>query len=232
VFTITSNIPELIQELEAAEAAIKETPGHVLQPSLYKSALVERAALVLSQLTEEEERDAIPAMLATIEGWADTLVMTFEMRAPRDIPEGGMTPDDMDWGRFREDIEEWVREYKIRTERDVYKGRYGKGPGAHKAGEPISDSAIATRLQFILGGENSDSFFAIDEPGHGQLNDTGLVAFLREKHPELFSSLTGLSDLRLTELLAAVLVAWRELMGVRVVAEALRHINKALGPNT
>lgn len=217
MLTITHNIDDVIADLERLEAAAKTVPEAVLQPAIYVDDLTRLAEGVLDSLTEQAEKDAIPTIVASLTHWVTNSVMAFELisaEGEQALDNAGV--DDFGFQRLepmKDLIAEWIRLYKDMANAELYSEYWGDY-------EAFAEHIIAT----------------IKNDPQAWLSATGkddLIPFLREQNPEAFNSvfgLTGLPDLRATELLTAVLAAWHDLMGVRVTEVALQHIDKALSP--
>lgn len=214
MFTIESDIDEVIAGLERAQGQIMEVPTSVLRPELYLDDLKSVAETVLDQLTQEHEKFAIPVLVESITGWVAANSTIFEMIHTG--TEGGLDgfqPGDLGFQRLeplQDLIEEWVRLYKDKTQQDI---------------EQYEDDEELAR--HIIGTIQND-------PGAwtGSTDPEGLFPFLRAQNPEAFNQvfgLTGLPDLKATELLSAVLAAWHEFMGLRLTEQALQQISSALG---
>src|ERR1035441_750896 len=225
MLSIAANISEIIAELESAAATLqRDLIPSVMNPELYLPHLKSTAHTVLVGLMSEEENPAMEYIEATIMGAAVEFGMYFE--ASGGIGGGG-EPGEPTKEFDTSLIEQWVAEQKEKTEdRDFYKGAGKGGRSTHVKGDPIPNDVIADRIIAITN-RDPNAFFR-----DGKHSENGLADFLAS-HAGTGSGegsgLTGLSEERLTELLAAVLNAWQETMGARVQDAALAEIDKAFG---
>lgn len=231
MFNIVSNIEKVIADLSEAKAKIASAPSRLMRPEAYLPILRSSASTILNSLTLDVEKDAIPAMLATVVGYAEGSGMVFEMSAPTGAgsgmgidPSKGLTDEQID--AMYPQIMEWVADYKDKTsERDTYAGGRGRSPGEWQTNE-----AIAARIAAVLKND-PQPWLRSGATSHGVDNPDGLMAFMRDKHPEVFgkdSGLTALSESRASELILAVLSFWHDQLGAVLNTALIAEVNKAL----
>lgn len=226
----------ITHNIDAVDAWLKDAGAHlaskyvpaVLSPAKYKEALQTVTREVLGAFLEgEAERSAIEPITHSIFGTTAGNEMLFKLNAfsgDSDEPVAGVGFDTDEFlanlDDYTDKIAQWVSEFKVKTERDQYKGPNPRGGhSTHAAGEAIPDDLIAERIRRILE-HDPDKFI-------NSVNETGLMAFLR-KHSTV--NPLPVEDARLEQALALVLDAWVTVMNVKVVEVARTEVDAAFKP--
>ena len=203
---IKSNARSVINGLARLKANVTDRTLVAVQPQHYRELFLSVAREQLERRTEEEEKPFVQPILDTFVVTAIQrgmeASMSGESAKARELGKGDLSDDEN--ALLYSGILDWVEQEKDKDRIDTY-----------ASGERKPSRVIAAKLINIL--KNNPRYF--DQSSNTTPGARGLKAFLTDRglwklvEPGQGVAEAGLSDARLTELLAAVLEAWHDVVG-------------------